>query len=429
MNSHIKTIIALLIMLLTVNVWAEKGMGPGMLPVGPFDFIPLLSVQESYNDNIFYNNLDRQASLITQIQGGGELALRRKLDRYAFNYNFLSSQYHSSPVNNYVDQNLGATAHFDFTSRNRLDFSSSLNYGHTMRGLVFSQSGDITSTANGSLPNAPIPISSQSSTAQSSPPIQYHQFNANINYLYGRVDAKGNPSLALAWNQLTYDNYLDTYSQWDRTQLQITPAFNWRILPKTYLTTQIQNTIVNYINNPEGQPSQDYSLQRYLIGATWDRTSKTNGTIGVGYYQQEFSNAALKSQGGLTYNGVMQWMPITYSKLSFSFSRNIQPSIGASSSYLIQVYNASWEHNWPNQMVTKLSGGYQQTLSQNAGQGASNGINYKLDVKYQMRPWLDIGANYSQMDFQTPSNNTGNSSNTQNVVMLYVHVMPHAAGK
>ena len=116
-------------MLAVLPGWAmDKGMSPGMMPLGPFDFIPLLNISESHNDNIFYNNLNRKASLITQIQGGGELALRRKLDRYAFHYNFLSSQYHSSPADNYVDNNLGATAHFDITSRNRLDFNSSLIY-------------------------------------------------------------------------------------------------------------------------------------------------------------------------------------------------------------------------------------------------------------------------------------------------------------
>ena len=422
----------MLAVLPTAQGWAmDKGMSPGMMPLGPFDFIPLLSVQESYNDNIFYNNLNRQASLITQIQGGGELALRRKLDRYALHYNFLSSQYHSSPINNYVDQNLGATAHFDFTSRNRLDFSSSLSYSHSMRGLVFSQ-GDITTPPNDTLPNAPLPIATQSSAAEFSAPNQYHQFDANIHYQYGRTDAKGNPGLGLAWNQLTYDNYLESNAQWDIMQLQITPAFNWRLRPKTYLTTQIQNTFVHYPNssnsNSNSQSSQDYSLRRFLLGATWEQSSKTRGTLGIGYFQQEYSNTALQSNGGLTYNGVVQWLPLTYSSLSFGFSRNVQPSIGGGTSSLIQVYNASWNHNWPNRITTKLSGAYQETPGQNAVQGISNGISFKFDVKYQMRSWLDIGVNYLQSDFQTATDNisnTSNTNNTQNIFMLYVHVMPH----
>ena len=121
----------------------DKDMSPGMLPLGPFDFMPLLSISESHSDNIFYNNLNRKASLITKIGGGGELALRRKLDRYALHYAFLSSQYHSSPADNYVDHNLGATAHFDFTQRNRLDFSSGLIYSHLMRGtFLVGDNGD-----------------------------------------------------------------------------------------------------------------------------------------------------------------------------------------------------------------------------------------------------------------------------------------------
>ncbi len=422
----------MLVVLPTANAWAmDKGMGPGMMPLGPFDFIPLLSISESHNDNIFFNNLNQKASLITQIQGGGELALRRKLDRYALHYNFLSWQYHSSPVNNYVDNNLGATAHFDITSRNRLDFSSGVFYGHNMRGTVFSQDDIATQ-----------PIATQSVATLQSDPDQFHRYNAKINYRYGRTDAPGNLGLQLGWRQLTYDNHLERTAQWDNTQVDITPGFYWRLRPKTYLTTQIQNTFVNYPNNADSlsplsaigdnvqNSGQDYSLRRYLMGITWDQSAKTKGSLRVGYFQQEHSSARLPSQDGLTGNGQVQWLPLPYSILSFGFSNDIQPSIGSGLSPQLKVYNANWNHIWPNRITTILSAAYQKVNNQNTAQGIqnsensfSNSITFKFDAKYQMRPWLDIGANYLRSDFQ---GNTNSSNNTQNIFMLYVHVMPHA---
>ncbi|MDD5320604.1 MAG: outer membrane beta-barrel protein [Methylococcales bacterium] len=427
MNLKNKVILAMLLVLPTINGWAmDKGMSPGMLPLGPFDFMPLLSISESHNDNIFYNNLNRKSSLITRIQGGGELALRRKLDRYALHYAFLSSQYHSSPADNYVDHNLGATAHFDITRRNRLDFSSSLIYGHNMRGTIFSQS-DI----------ATLPIGTQPIATLLNEPDQYHQYDARANYRYGRTDAQGNLGLQLGWKQLTYDNHPERTAQWDSTQLEITPGFYWRLRPKTYLSAQIQNTFVHYPDSSNSQlkdklliSSQDYSLRRYLMGVTWDQSSKTKGSIRAGYYQQEYSGAEQQSMSGLTWDGQVQWLPLPYSILSFDFSNTIQPSIGSGISRQLQVYNVSWKHDWPNRITTELYGTYQQVHNQNTAQGiqaaaqsVNSGIAFKFDVKYQMRSWLDIGVNYARSDFEGASNDR---NSTQNIFMLYIHAIPLA---
>ncbi|MFZ2171897.1 MAG: outer membrane beta-barrel protein [Methylococcaceae bacterium] len=378
-----KTFLALLGLVQAANVWAmDKGMSPGMVPVGPFDFMPLLSISESHSDNIFYNNLNKKASLITQIGGGGELALRRKLDRYALHYAFLSSQYHSSPADNYVDHNLGATAHFDFTQRNRLDFSSGLIYSHLMRGTILFQDDNSDTQAIATQPGI-----RQPSITQLNEPDQYHQYNANINYRYGRTDAKGNLGLELGWIQLTYDNHLDRNAQSDNTQFVITPGFYFRLRPKTYLTTQIQNTFVNYAN-----PNNNYDLRRYLMGVTWDLSAKTKGSLRAGYLQQEFSSAGQQSMSGLTWDGQVQWLPLTYSILSFNLSNNIQPGIGSGSSAKLKVYNANWQHNWPNRVTTNLSGAYQEVQYLNAAQGINSGITFKFDVKYQMRSWLTLAS-------------------------------------
>ena len=244
-----------------------------------------------------------------------------------------------------------------------------------------------------------------------------------INYRYGGTDAPGNLGLQLGWNQLTYDNHPLRTAQWDNTQLEITPGFYWRLRPKTYLTTQIQNTFVYYPNSSDSQSplsaiednlqnsGQDYNLRRYLMGVTWDLSAKTKGSIRVGYFQQEYSSAARQSSGGLTGDGQVQWLPLPYSILSFGFSNNIQPSIGSGLSPQVKVYNASWNHNWPNRVATELSGAYQEVNYQNAEQGIqgvanniTSSISFKFDVKYQMRPWLDIGANYLRSDFQGNTN-------------------------
>jgi hypothetical protein len=370
----------------------------------------LLSVRESYSDNIFHNDQNRKGSFITQIAGGGELALRRKLDRYALRYGFLSSQYHSSPTDNYVDNTIGATAHVEFTRRNRLDFDSGIVYGHYMRGTGLSQ---------GSI------------AAQLTEPDEYHQYHANIDYRYGRVDARGNLGLQLGWSKLVYDNHPERTSQWDRSQFEITPGFYLRLMPKTYLTMEMENNIVEYDNSDTGvqmgsSPSstQDYAAQRYLVGLAWEQSSKTKGRFRAGYLQQEFSNSSISGIEDFTWDGRIIWSPLTYSSFNFGLTRNVYPSInnGSGFSRKVQVYEAGWTHEWPKSLITRLNGSYQE-VNNKGGSQTTDGVTFSFDVKYAMRPWLGLGLNYSYSTFQYQTNN---NNSTQNIVMFYVNATPSA---
>lgn len=409
MKGKKKAVLFVFIVLTHGKTWAaDKEMEPGMLPLGPFDLTPLLSVQESYNDNIFHNDQNRKGSFITQITGGGELALRRKLDRYALRYGFLSSQYHSSPTDNYVDNTIGATAHVEFTRRNRLDFNSGLVYGHYMRGTVLSQ---------GSI------------AARLTEPDQYHQYHADIDYRYGRVDARGNLGLQLGWSQLVYDNHPERTSQWDRSQFEITPGFYLRLMPKTYLTMEIENNIVEYDNSDAQADSflsstQNYTAQRYLLGLAWDQSSKTKGKFRAGYLQQEFSDSSIKGIEDFTWDGRIIWSPLTYSTFNFGLIRNVYPSINNGSGYSrkVQVYEAGWTHEWPKDVTTQLNGSYQEVNNQGALQ-PTNGVSLSFDMKYAMKPWLSLGLNYSYSTFQYQTNN---NNSTQNIVMFYVNATPSA---
>lgn len=391
--------------------WAsDKDMTPGMIPLGPFDLLPLLRVQESYSDNIFHNNLNRKSSLITQIAAGGELALRRNLDRYALRYSFLSSQYHNSPADNFVDHFLEANTHFDFTRRNRLDLTAGYTRAHNMRGTYFSQ-GNIATLLDG--------------------PDQFHQYTADLDYRYGRVDARGNLGLQIGWTRQIYDNHRERTQFFDRSDLVMTPGFYLRVMPKTYLTAQVETTLVDYDEESDGTQSgvsvsgpfffgMDYTTYRYLLGATWDQSTKTKGTVRFGYLQQDFTHSDIQGASGLTWDGQLSWSPLTYSTLQLSFSRDIQPSIGSGFSRKVQFYRAGWIHQWPGRVKTQLDGSYQEASGQGTTQDTS-GTSFNADVSYAMKPWLNIGLNYYYSDFQYQTND---SNSTQNIFMLYVSASP-----
>ena len=390
-----------------VLTWADdKEFKSGMLALGAFDFTPLLNIEESYNDNIFHYNQNRKSSMVTQVTGGGELVLRQSLNRYALKYSFLSSQYHESSTDDFVDNTLGFNAHVEANSRNRFDLQTNGTFNHFMRGTMLSQ-GII--------------------GAQLASPDQYHQYNAFLDYRYGGKDAKGNLDLQLGWTSFNYINHLERTAIQNRLQFDVTPGFYFRLMPKVYMTTQVQNTFIDYPDRLSSSETSSYdikvnpasyNLRRYLFGLNWSQSSKTQGTIRVGYFQQQYNSINLQSASGLTWDGQLQWDPLAYSSFILGLTKGVQPSIGNGTARQVQVTNLTWRHNWPNKITTALSGYLQQTINLGVNTSTASGTSYSFDVKYEVRPWLNIGLNYLNSGFQSETNSLASN---QQIYMLYIH--------
>ncbi len=375
----------------------EKSYRPIEIRFGPFDVLPMLEVAESYNDNIFFNDIARKSSMVTQIRSGFQLALDRKLNRYAFNYAFQSQQYHASPRDDYVDQYLGGQTHVEFTRRHRMDFDASFVDGHYQRGTNFSQG-----------------VAGVQSIKQ---PDTFQQVFAQTRYRYGGERAKGNLEMVVGVNDLTFTNNRQRTRAWDRTDLTVIPGFYYRIFPNTYSLVQMENVFVDYKNNNvRGFANPDYTKQRYLLGAAWKPLAKTEGSIRLGYLRQVFDVPRLQGVSGFTWDVNVLWEPKTYSRFSFSINRDIGPTLGFGISRLIESYGSSWVHDWNSRVSTQVAAAYQNV--DNRGSGRHDDIlSFRLGANYSLGRWLGIGINYTYLNQQSTFNALDFG---QNVIMFYV---------
>jgi len=374
-----------------------KNYRPIEIPLGPFDLRPILEVSESYNDNIFFNNNLRKSSMLTQVRSGFQLALKRKLNSYAFNYAFQSQQYHSSPQDNYVDQYIGGQAHVEFTRRNRLDIEASFVDGHYRRGTTFSQG--VVGIQSIKEPNA------------------FHNISAHARYRYGGVKAKGNLELAVDFDDLEFTNNPQQTRGWDRTDITITPGFFYRVFPKTHALIQLEQTFVDYKNNNvPGVANSDYTKQRYLLGVSWDYSAKTQGKARFGYLRQVLDASDTQPASGFSWDVALLWKPKPYSQLGFSFNRDVRPTFGFGSGRLIESYRSTWIHDWNSRISTGLTGAYLNV--DNRGSGRHDDIiGVGFNANYNLGKWLGVGINYSYLDQDSTSNNL---DFYQNVIMFYI---------
>ncbi len=381
---------------------------PVTFDIGAFKFSPLLEVSEAYNDNIFANNLLRKGSFVTQIHAGGELSLQRRLNRYSLTYALQSTQFQSSPTDDYVDNYVGFNSFTVFDSRKRLEFN--LNYldSHYFRGYFFDR---------GLLS---VPMKPQPDT--------YNRYEAVANFRYGGENARGNLELKTSYDDYTFtDNFFSTDYQ-DRTAYNITPGFYVKVAPKTRLLAQVENTLNTYKNEPWYK--YEYLKERYLAGVNFDYTDYLRGLVRGGYLQQSFFSKDIKSLTGFTWDVNVLWFPVSYSRLEVGASRDIRPLIGNAFAGVSERYHIGWLHDWSPRLNTKLFAGTENVTYQNLIVGGSpfsrvdNYDIYGVDINYSARKWLGFSLSYTRRDL-TSTTNVLNFN--QDVLMFYVTLNPRIA--
>ena len=89
---------------------------------------------------------------------------------------------------------------------------------------------------------------------------------------------KGGWSWTLGATDKRYTNNREITQAFDVSTWDVAARFYYRIAPETRLLAEIRDTEYDYRSSP-----LDNSEQRYLLGATWDITAATSGTLKVGY--------------------------------------------------------------------------------------------------------------------------------------------------
>jgi hypothetical protein len=367
---------------------------PVIFPVGPFEFAPIFEAAESYNDNIFQRNSLKKGSFLTQFHAGGQLALERKLNRYALTYVLQSSQYHDSPQDDYVDHFVGGTSHFEFTRRNRLDVNLGYLDSHYQRGVFLGR-------------DLLVPT-------QRDEPDQYRLYSADVNYRYGRVDAKGNLGLNFNFQDYAFQNNREFTARLDRTRFLVMPGFYFRFSPKTTLQAQVENEVVNH--RATESAAFDYTKQRFLIGGTWRYSVKTQIGARFGYLRQEFDDADLKGVDDITWDLSANWAPVSYSQLNLSISRDVMPTIASANVRASDRFRLNWAHDWTPRISTQLFGSHEN--ADNIGINREDDFTaFGADMTYGIRRWLGVGVTYTYRSLKSDDESLNFDQNT---IMFYI---------
>lgn len=223
----------------------------------------------------------------------------------------------------------------------------------------------------------------------------------NLRIAYGRADSLGQLVLKIGHRQEVYTN---NQQQWrDHHANQVTGQFYYRIAPKIRVLFEATNVHFDY-QNPNGFADLSSEDQRYLVGATWQATSKTSGAFKIGYQDKAYNDEVFNSISGISYQLDMDWRPSTHSKISMTASRltseSAQLGIGG---FVSNNLSGQIEHALTERLKFKLilsQSDYDITYDIKRKDTRTHNA---LELDYSLSYWASLQMSYSTI--QRDSNN------------------------
>ncbi len=374
----------------TSAIPSQLSPSAGGFMLGGVGIYPVIGVGLRYDDNIFLSNANKKSSTVAIVSPAVRAQVRDPGgSTYGITYKADLGRYFDSAADNYNDQSVVADANVVVSTRARLALRFEYLDLHDPRGST--------------------------DRANSAEPDQWHAPGASATFSYGTPGARGRVELEAGHNEKRYDNNRTFTAGSDRNTNYVGGTFYWRVMPATSLLLQAKQTAIDYRFNPSGLDSKE---RRYYAGVTWDATAKTSGTIRAGYLEKDFSNTARQDFSGTSWQGRVRWSPLTYSVFEVTTGRETNEATGIGDYILSSLVYGTWTHAWNSVVKTNVLLGYRRDDFRGSGAVRKDDTTSAgVGATYQMRRWLNFGAQYIYTD---RSSNTAAFEYQRNVFMLTV---------
>lgn len=365
--------------------------------------IPLLAnlgVGAFYDDNVLNNNLDKRASFGTTLTPSITMPFGSRAVATTLNYAMRANIYENVGYANTVSNFLRGSTSFEFDHRNHMVL--------TARGTPYAQDPIGTYFSQGAIAN----------TLKT--PNTYNGYGFDANYVYGAKGAKGNILLNFSMNNRNYTNNPQYTYQRDLNSYNIGGGFLWRVMPKTQLLFEVDDTIMDYLHNLNDGTSINGSLYRAYTGATWQASAKTKAVVKIGYQTRVFDYSGYKSQSGPAFQGMLEWTPGSYDSVWVNVSNALnEPFIGSATAAATQNYTVNWSHQWLERFNTQL-GAFYFRQRYTTTDLTTDTINARFGAIYTIHPglWMDMQYTYTDR-----TSNENQYDINRNMVLLNVRMI------
>ena len=359
----------------------------GFFRAEPFFIYPFLGVGLGYNDNLTGTPDDPIRSAFFVISPTVRADVKTGGNTYALTYAGNYGHYFSSSANDFNEHAIVATSSNQFTAR--ADLQGTLFYV-----LRYDPGGSVDRPFTGT-------------------PNRWYGYGANGTFGYGAPSAQGRLEFDLGFTDKWYLNNQAENDQFDVATWNVGARFFYRVAPKTRLLAEVRYTEYDY---HQSTSPLDSSEQRYLLGATWDATAATSGTVRLGYVTKRFKTEGNEDYEGATAEASIRWQPRTYSTVEVVALYGPSDSTGTGLFTVDKSIGARWEHYWKSYFLTRALASYVDSDYHGVSRTDHFG-RVTFGGYFDIRTWLRLGAEYS---YENRRSTDSTAEYSRNVILLTI---------
>jgi hypothetical protein len=339
---------------------------------------PLINTGYKYDDNIFSQGSNTTGSGIFTLAPSVSFLLDDGINNYQLDVGVESGTYLDSSDDNYVIGNLGFTSHLEANSTSRFDLELEANKDVEPRGTGLTEGlGDSIDE-----------------------PLLYNEQLAKLTYEYGSLTSSGRIAFMARYYNKNYTNFLQQTESRSFNQSTIGSTFFYNTNASSDAFFEIKAGPIKY--DVVEVISRDSDMFSALVGMKWEATKLTSGSFKIGQEQKKFTDASREDFKGVSWEGNIDWKPLTYTTLTLETSRSAKdPDIQGD--YISEsIYAANWQHEWNEKVTSTLS--YSYVREEYTGfKRLDKSNNLYADVNYQFRRWIDVALYIEYTDQDSTS--------------------------
>jgi hypothetical protein len=135
----------------------------------------------------------------------------------------------------------------------------------------------------------------------------------------------------------------------------------------------------------------------YFIGAKWDVTGTTSGTVKLGSATKTFDTGVIPSKSAGSWETDIKWLPLQYSEVDVSISRTFNEAMGVGSFVITRDQNVVWDHDLNERAKAVLTLGSATDSFEGAAREDQRKY-YGLKASYGIKRWLRVGAEFKHQN-------------------------------
>jgi hypothetical protein len=362
--------------------------------LGSFIFLPKIDVSETYNDNIFSTQKDKDHDLITRVQP--EIALESDWNNHALNFSAGSDvgRYQRSDSENYEDYNVSLSGQIDVRRDTNITAGISYATSHEDRGSP-DDSGGISPTETSDL-NSRLGVSNK-----------WNRVTLDVGLA---AVVKDYDDVGLSGGTISNNDDRDRkkYTLSTRLGYEIVPAY------EGFVTASYNK--INYDSGlDDAGVNRDSDGYAVTAGTRIDLSGSVTGDVSIGYLRQDYDDATLENITGPTVGAALTWNVTNLTTLKGSVDRTISQTTqaGASGSLTTKI-GGSVDHELRRNVL--LGGNLSGSTQKYRGNGREDDLYVAgAYARYLLNRSFNVSANY---DFSRKNSNAANSSYSQNVFLI-----------